>query len=157
MAEHKVKDLNRVEDHEPLSGILSGLKDSSDPYLMYQACYAFQALQYIPDDESALQSVLRHGTGVVNGLIQVSGVFKLDLGAVLEGLDKLQEALGGILEVASDVYKGVSWVVESGRGVLDCLKEGFSEGKKLPWYAAIRVAQALVQAGQLKDLNQLIY
>ncbi|OAQ28202.1 WD40 repeat-like protein [Linnemannia elongata AG-77] len=157
MAEHKVKDLNRVEDHEPLSGILSELKDSSDPYLMYQACYAFQALQYVPDDESALQSVLRHGAGVVNGLIQVSGVFKLDLGAVLEGLDKLQEALGGIIEVASDVYKGVNSVIGNGRGVVDGLKEGFYEGKKRPWYAAIRVAQALVQAGQLKDLNELIY
>ncbi|KAG9063936.1 hypothetical protein KI688_004050 [Linnemannia hyalina] len=157
MVEHKVKDLNRVEDHEPLSGILSGLEGSSDPYLMYQACYAFQALQYVPDDESALQSVLRHGTGVVNGLIQVSGVFKLDLGAVLEGLSNLQEALGGIMGVASDVYKGVNSVMESGRGVLDGLKEGFSEGKKRPWYAAIRVAQALFQAGQLKDLNQLIY
>ncbi|KAG9063961.1 hypothetical protein KI688_004075 [Linnemannia hyalina] len=157
MAEHKVKDLNRVEDREPLSGILSGLEGSSDPYLMYQACYAFQALQYIPDDESALQSVLRHGTGVVNGLIQVSGVFKLDLEAVLEGLSNLQEALGGIMGVASDVYKGVNSVMESGRGVLDGLKEGFSEGKKRPWYAAIRVAQALLQAGQLKDLNQLIY
>ncbi|KAG9063980.1 hypothetical protein KI688_004094 [Linnemannia hyalina] len=157
MAEHKVKDLNRVEDHEPLSGILSGLKGSSDPYLMYQACYAFQALQYVPDDESALQSVLRHGTGVVNGLIQVSGVFKLDLGAVLEGLSNLQEALGDIMGVTSDVYKGVNSVMESGRGVLDGLKEGFSKGKKRPWYAAIRVAQALLQAGQLKDLNQLIY
>ncbi|KAG9063966.1 hypothetical protein KI688_004080 [Linnemannia hyalina] len=157
MAEHKVKDLNRVEDHEPLSGILSGLKGSSDPYLMYQACYAFQALQYVPDDESALQSVLRHGTGVVNGLIQVSGVFKLDLGAVLEGLSNLQEALGGIMVVARDVYKGMNSVMESGRGVLDGLKEGFSEGKKRPWYAAIRVAQALLQAGQLMDLNQLIY
>ncbi|KAK3810597.1 MAG: hypothetical protein JOS17DRAFT_807433 [Linnemannia elongata] len=113
MAEHKVKDLNRVEDHEPLSRILSGLKDSSDPYLMYQACYAFQALQYVPDDESALQSVLRHGTGVVNGLIQVSGVFKLDLGAVLEGLGNLQEALGGIIAAASDVYNGVNSVMES--------------------------------------------
>ncbi|KAF9272226.1 hypothetical protein BGZ88_005061, partial [Linnemannia elongata] len=143
MAEHMVKDLNRVEDHEPLSGIFSGLKDSSDPYLMYQACYAFQALQYVPDDESALQSVLRHGAGVVNGLIQVSGVFKLNLGAVLEGLDKLQEALGGIIEVASDVYMGVNSVIESGRGVVDGLKEGFSDGKKRPWYAAIRVAQAL--------------
>ncbi|KAF9279925.1 hypothetical protein BGZ88_012473, partial [Linnemannia elongata] len=157
MAEHKVKNLNCVEDHEPLSGILSGLKGSSDPYLMYQACYAFQALQYVPDDESALQSVLRHGTGLLNSLIQVSGVFKLDLGAVLEGLDKLQEALGGIIEVASDVYKGVNSVIESGRRVVDGLKEGFSEGKKRPWYAAIRAAQALLQAGQLKDLNQLIY
>ncbi|KAK3804796.1 MAG: hypothetical protein JOS17DRAFT_826065, partial [Linnemannia elongata] len=157
MAEHKVKDLNRIEDHEPLSAILSGLKGSSDPYLMYQACYASQALQYVPNDETVLQSVLRHGTGVANGLIQVSGVFKLDLGTALQGLSNLQEALGDIITVASDVYNGVNSVIESGRGVLDGLKEGFSEGKKRPWYAAIRVAQALVQAGQLKDLNQLIY
>ncbi|KAG0051683.1 hypothetical protein BGZ89_003453, partial [Linnemannia elongata] len=40
MAEHKVKDLDRVDEHEPLSGVLSGLKASADPYLMYQACYA---------------------------------------------------------------------------------------------------------------------
>ncbi|KAG0054949.1 hypothetical protein BGZ90_005872, partial [Linnemannia elongata] len=33
MAEHRVKDLDRFEDHEPLSGVLSGLKASSDPYL----------------------------------------------------------------------------------------------------------------------------
>ncbi|KAG0269409.1 hypothetical protein BGZ95_002094, partial [Linnemannia exigua] len=33
MADHGVKDVSRVEDHEPLSGILSGLKGSSDPYL----------------------------------------------------------------------------------------------------------------------------
>ncbi|KAK3804786.1 MAG: hypothetical protein JOS17DRAFT_826011 [Linnemannia elongata] len=157
MAEHKVKDLNRIEDHEPLSAILSGLKGSSDPYLMYQACYASQALQYVPNDETVLQSVLRHGTGVANGLIQVSGVFKLDLGTALQGLSNLQEALGDIITVASDVYSGVNSVIESGRGVLDGLKEGFFEGKKRPWYAAIRVAQALVQAGQLKDLNQLIY
>ncbi|KAG0066619.1 hypothetical protein BGZ89_007076, partial [Linnemannia elongata] len=44
MADHKVRDLDRVMEHEPLSAVLSGLKDSSDPYLMYQACYAFQAL-----------------------------------------------------------------------------------------------------------------
>ncbi|KAG0054696.1 hypothetical protein BGZ89_002569, partial [Linnemannia elongata] len=33
MADHKVQDLNRVLEHEPLSAVLSGLKDSSDPYL----------------------------------------------------------------------------------------------------------------------------
>ena len=35
MAEHKVKDLDRVEEHEPLSGVLLGLKASSDPYLIF--------------------------------------------------------------------------------------------------------------------------
>ncbi|KAF9899308.1 hypothetical protein EC991_009149, partial [Linnemannia zychae] len=78
MADHKVKDLNRIVEHEPLSGVLSGLKESSDPYLMYQACYAFQALQYVPDDETALQALLRHSASVVDGLVKVSAVFKLD-------------------------------------------------------------------------------
>ncbi|OAQ35049.1 hypothetical protein K457DRAFT_1496074 [Linnemannia elongata AG-77] len=91
MAEHKVQDLDRVMEHEPLSAVLSGLSGSSDPYLMYQACYAFQALQYVPDDETALQAVLRHSTGVVDGLVKVTSVMKLDLGSVLEGLEKMQE------------------------------------------------------------------
>ncbi|KAG0203655.1 hypothetical protein BGX33_008981, partial [Mortierella sp. NVP41] len=68
MAEHKVEGLDRVLEHEPLSGVLSGLRGSSDPYLMYQACYASQALQYVPNNETALQAVLRHSTGVVDGL-----------------------------------------------------------------------------------------
>ncbi|KAG9070332.1 hypothetical protein KI688_009669 [Linnemannia hyalina] len=157
MAEHKVKDLDRLEEHEALSGVLPGLKASSDPYLMYQACYAFQALQYVPNNETPLQAVLRHSTGVVEGLVKVSAVFKLDLGAVLEGLDKLQETLGGVIEVAGSVYDGASSLMESGRGVLESMKEGLGSGQKRPWYTAIRAAYAFAQAGQLKDLNVLIY
>ncbi|KAF9109736.1 hypothetical protein BGX30_008256, partial [Mortierella sp. GBA39] len=157
MAEHKVKDLDRVEEHEPLSGVLSGLKASSDPYLMYQVCYAFQALQYVPNNESPLQAVLRHSTGVVDGLVKVTAVFKLDLGAVLEGLGKLQEALGGVVEVAGSVCDGTCSLMESGRGVFQSMKEGLVSGQRRPWYTAIRVAYALARAGQLKDLNTLIY
>ncbi|KAF9145812.1 hypothetical protein BGX30_006584 [Mortierella sp. GBA39] len=157
MAEHKVQDLDRVEEHEPLSGVLSSLRASSDPYLMYQACYAFQALQYVPNNESPLQAVLRHSTGVAGGLVKVSAVFKLDLGAVLEGLDELQEALGSVAGVAGIVYDGSCSVLESGRGVFESLKEELGSGKKRPWYTAIRAAYALAQAGQLKDLSVLIY
>ncbi|KAG9067049.1 hypothetical protein KI688_012961 [Linnemannia hyalina] len=157
MADHKVKDLDRVIEHEPLSAVLSGLRDSSDPYLMYQACYAFQALQYVPDDETVLQAVLRHSTGVVDGLIKIISVLKLDLGSVLEGLEKLQEVAVSAIGVAATVYDGVRSLRESGRGVLESLKEGFGSGQKRPWYPAIRAAYAFVQAGQLKDLKQLIY
>ncbi|KAF9544040.1 hypothetical protein EC957_012425 [Mortierella hygrophila] len=157
MAEHKVKDLDRVEEHEPLSGVLSGLKASSDPYLMYQACYAFQALQYVPNNESPLQAVLRHSTGVVDGLVKVSAVFKLDLGAVLEGLGKLQETLGSVVEVAGSVYDGACSLMESGRGVLESMKVGLESGQKRPWYTAVRAAYAFAQAGQLKDLNAFIH
>lgn len=31
LAEHGVRDLNQVEEHKPLFGVLSGLRDSSDP------------------------------------------------------------------------------------------------------------------------------
>ncbi|KAG0286965.1 hypothetical protein BGZ98_004865, partial [Dissophora globulifera] len=44
MADSKVTGLKRVELHEPLSAYLNELKSSSNPYLVYQAAYAFQAL-----------------------------------------------------------------------------------------------------------------
>ncbi|KAG0041359.1 hypothetical protein BGZ83_001897, partial [Gryganskiella cystojenkinii] len=157
MAEHEVKDLDRVQEHEPLSGVLSGLKGSSEPYLMYQACYAYQALQYVPDEETALQALLRHSAGVAEGLVKISGVFKLDLGSLLEGLESLQEALESTIATVGSVYGGVCSLMESGRGVMESLKEGFGSGQKRPWYAALRAAYTLVQAGQLKDLNQLVF
>jgi WD40 repeat protein len=157
MADHKVKNLDRVLEHEPLSGALSGLKGNSDPYLMYQACYAFQALQYIPDDETALRAVLRQSTGIVDGLAKISAVFKLDIGALLESLDSLQEELGGAIGTAFTAYKGSRSLLESGRGILESVKEGLGSGQKRSWYVAIRAANALVQAGQLSDLNKLIY
>ncbi|KAF9329737.1 hypothetical protein BGZ91_000429, partial [Linnemannia elongata] len=155
MADHKVPDFNRIMEHEPLSAILSGLKDSSDPYLMYQACYAFQALQYVPDDETVLQAVLRHSTGVVDGSVKVANV-KLDLGSVLEGLKKLQEISDSAIEIGSSVYESVGSLRESGRGVLESLREGLGSRQKSLWYPAVRAAHAFVQAGQLKDMKQLI-
>ncbi|KAG0288350.1 hypothetical protein BGZ96_007854 [Linnemannia gamsii] len=156
MADHRVQDLDRVLEHEPLSEVLSGLTGSSDPYLMYQACYAFQALQYVPNDETVLQAVLRHSRGVLGGAVKITALGKLDLESVLGGLDSLQESLGGVISVAGTVYGGVSSLMESGQGALDSLKQGFGLGKKQPWYAAIRAAYAFAQAGQLVDLNHLI-
>ncbi|KAF9127409.1 hypothetical protein BGW39_005893, partial [Mortierella sp. 14UC] len=156
MADHKVQDLDRVLEHEPLAGLLSGLKGTSDPYVLYQACYAFQALQYVPNDETPLQAVLRHSADVANGLVKVSAVFKLDLASVLEGIENLQESAGITFEVAKIVYEGTCSVMESGQGVFESLKDMYGSGKKRPWYFAVRAANALAQAGQLRDLNILI-
>ncbi|KAG0265488.1 hypothetical protein BGZ95_003318 [Linnemannia exigua] len=156
MADHEVKDLDRVVEHEPLFGVLSGLRGSSDPYMIYQACYAFQALQYVPDEETVLQAVVRHSTGVANGLVKVAALFTLNLSAVLEGLGELQEVAGGAIMTGMTVYEGYCSVKDNGQGIFDSLKDGYGSGKKRPWYAAIRAANALARAGQLKDLNQLI-
>ncbi|KAF9133229.1 hypothetical protein BGW39_010246, partial [Mortierella sp. 14UC] len=157
MADHKVEGLDRVVEHEPLSEILSVLKESSSPYVMYQACYAFQALQYISDNETPLHAIFRHSVGVADGELKVLSVLKLDFDEALEGLKMFCEVVESSIKVAGDVYEGVSSVMESGRGVFNNLKEGLGSGKKRPWYTAIRVANAFAQAGQLMDLNQLIY
>ncbi|KAG0308919.1 hypothetical protein BGZ97_013218 [Linnemannia gamsii] len=156
MAKHGVDGLDQLVLHEPLSGVLSGLKGSSDPYLMYQACYAFQALQYVPDNETPLQAILRHSVGVAKSLLNVSAVTDLDLGAALEGLLSLQDTLSTTFEAAGTLYDGTSSLIESGQGVLDGLKEKFGLGKKQIWYAALHAANTLAQAGQLRDLNYLI-
>ncbi|KAG0248201.1 hypothetical protein BGZ95_008163, partial [Linnemannia exigua] len=57
MVAGKVKDLNRDRDHQPMLQLLDGLRASDNAYLKYQAEYAYQALQYAPDDETPLQVV----------------------------------------------------------------------------------------------------
>ncbi|CAO3567077.1 unnamed protein product [Mortierella alpina] len=156
MAEHKVQDVKRVEEHEVLSGIFSSLHSSSDPFLMYQASYAFQALQYVPDDETELQAVLRHSAGVLESLIKISSVVKMDLSSVLDGLKGFQEALSSTYDTAKAGYEGFRSLMDSGRGVIDSLKEGISKGHKRPWYPALRAADGFIRQGHLADLNRLI-
>ncbi|KAF9093051.1 hypothetical protein BGX29_010129 [Mortierella sp. GBA35] len=156
MAEHNVEDLDRVEHRDPLLAILDVIRDTEDPYLLYQASYAFQALQYVPDEETALQAVLRHSTGVADGLIKATGIIKLDLGDLFDGLQKLQKTVSETYDVLKGSYEGARSLIQSGRGLFGALKEGFSKGYKRAWYPALRAADALVRAGRLLDFKRLI-
>ncbi|CAO3565205.1 unnamed protein product [Mortierella alpina] len=153
---HQVKDLSRVEEREPLAKVLAGLQGSSDPYLMYQALYAFQALQYIPDNESTLEAVLRHSLGAAESLIKVSGVIQLNFDGLFEGLKQMQETVEKTYGIAKSTYEGVSSLIDSGRGLFDSLKKGVVSGHKHPWYPAVVTATALCRAGQLKDFSTLV-
>ncbi|KAH7038667.1 WD40-repeat-containing domain protein [Linnemannia elongata] len=156
MADHKVEGLNRVLQEEPLSAVLSKLKTTSDPYLIYQACYAFQALLYVPSNETPLQSVLRHTVAVATGLLKISAVMTLDILAVLEGLGILQETALKSVVIIGSMKETISSARKAGRGLLDSLKEGFGSGKREAWYPAIKAAYAFAGAGQLEDLRLLI-
>ncbi|KAI1314973.1 hypothetical protein EDD11_001457 [Mortierella claussenii] len=156
MADDKVEGLNRTLEREPLFAILSGMKDHSDPYLMYQASYAFQALQYVRDGETPLKAVLRYSIGAAESLINITSVIQLDFGGFLEGLKSMQEALEKTYGIAKSGYEGARSLIDSGRGLFDSLKDGFSSGHKHPWYPALRVADNFVRRGQLADLNQWI-
>ncbi|CAO3565254.1 unnamed protein product [Mortierella alpina] len=153
---HQVKDLSRVEEREPLAKVLAGLQASSDPYLMYLALYAFQALQYVPDDESTLQAIMRHSLGAAESLIKVSGVIQLNFDGLFEGLKQMQKTFEETYGIAKSTYEGVSSLIDSGRGLFDSLRTGLVSGHKHPWYPAVLTATALCRAGQLKDFSTLV-
>lgn len=156
MAECKVEDVDRVSQREPLLDVLKVVQESNDPYLLYQASYAFQALLYVPDEESALRTVLRHTGAVAEGLVKVSGVVKLDMGNLFDGLKQLQKTLSETHDAVKSGFEGVRTLVQSGRGLFDSLKQGLGSGFRRPWYPALRAADDLVRDGRLHDLKTLV-
>ncbi|KAK3809361.1 MAG: hypothetical protein J3Q66DRAFT_405374 [Benniella sp.] len=160
MADTKVTNLDRQKLHEPLSTYLKELKESEDPYLVYQAAYAFQALLCVPDDETVWQAAMRRTGKVIQGVSGVvSAVKGLDLNKFIEGLGDIQKGLGGVskaAEIAKNAYDGVTTLVQSGQGFLESLKEGLSFDRKRDWYSALRGADALIRNGEMATFKKLV-
>jgi hypothetical protein len=160
MADANVKGLNRVSLHEPLSSYLDGLKGSTDAFLIYQAAYAYQALQYIPDNESLWQATLRRTVKVAQGVSGlVSAVRGLDLNSFIKGLGNIHQGLAGASKVFGSVkaaYEEATSLATSGKGFLEALKEGLSFDRKCAWYTALRGADTLIRDGQLVELRELV-
>ncbi|KAF9362570.1 hypothetical protein BGX34_005917 [Mortierella sp. NVP85] len=159
MADTNVRGLNRERMHEPLSSYLNGLKGSSDPYLVYQAAYAYQALLYVPDDETLWQAALRRTGKVFKGLLGlVSAAKGLDLEKFLNGLVSIQQGAAGASRVVGIVNKAFSVVslAESGQGFFNYLKDGLSFSRKCAWYPALRGADTLIRDGLFVDFKKLV-
>ena len=160
MADANVKDLDRKKLHEPLSLYLDGLKRSNDSYLVYQAAYAYQALQYVPDNETLWQATLRRTGKVAKGVSGlVSAVKGLDLDGFVDGLKDIQQGLAGASEVIQTVksaFDGVASLADGGQGFMECLKEGLSFNRKCAWYPALRGADTLIRDGQLASFRTLV-
>ncbi|KAG0214595.1 hypothetical protein BGX31_001056 [Mortierella sp. GBA43] len=160
MADVEVKGLDREKMHEPLLSYLDGLKGSSDPYLVYQAAYAYQALLCVPDNESLWQATLRRTGKVVKGVSGlVSAVKAFDVSGFIDGLGEIQRGLAGaaeVIRIVKDAYEGVSSLAQGGQGFLECLKEGLSFNRKCAWYPALRGADTMIQEGQLAEFRKLI-
>ncbi|KAG0207777.1 hypothetical protein BGX31_002508, partial [Mortierella sp. GBA43] len=160
MADTNVRGLDRERLHEPLSLYLDKLKESSDPYLLYQAAYAFQALLCVPDNESLWQATFRRTGKVFQGVAGlVSAVKSLDLNGFINGLKNIHEGLSGPftgVQLAATAYSGVASLASGGQKFLDCLKEGFSFSRKCVWYPALRGAGILIRDGQFAKLQKLV-
>ena len=85
MVDSEVKCLNRVNLHGPLLSYLDGLKANRDPYMVFQAAYAYQALLFVPDNESPWQVTLRRSGKVLKGVSGlVSAVKGLNINEFVE-------------------------------------------------------------------------
>ncbi|KAG0008071.1 hypothetical protein BGZ80_003887, partial [Entomortierella chlamydospora] len=160
MVDSQVEGIECEQLHEPLSQYLKNLQQSSDPRLVYQAAYAYQALRHIPDDETILQTMLRRTGKIVKGISGVvSAVKAIDLDKFIDGLQHIQEGLKGAGEVISmvgDAYENVKTLAESGQDLLESLKEGLSFTRKSAWYPALRGLDALLQEGRVIEFERLI-
>ncbi|GJJ69070.1 hypothetical protein EMPS_01416 [Entomortierella parvispora] len=131
----EVKDLHREQEHKPLLEALSKLRKHEDPLVRYQVEYAYRALQLVPDDETVGQGLARNALSFAGGLMTIASVIQLDFGGVPDGLPVL---------------------IESGRGLADCMKKYFGPGDKNSWFRTICRATAMVNEGRLVDFNHLI-
>ncbi|KAG0271483.1 hypothetical protein BGZ95_000701 [Linnemannia exigua] len=157
MMDGNVKGLNRTEDHTPLLVILAEMKHSSDPYLKFQATYAWQALQFVGNDESPLQAALRFGGGVAMTTLSVASVFKFDVDHLLNGLHELGLAAGQAYDVAKSGVEGAKAFRDGGEGVIDSMLKGFRSGHKRAWYPALQGARVCIREGRLAKLQRVVY
>jgi len=160
MADTQVTDLDREKLHEPLSTYLNELRKNSDPFLVYQAAYAYQALLCVPDDETTWQSAMRRTGKVVQGVSGlVTAVKSFDLSKFIEGLENIQKGMSGasrVVGAAILAYDKVTSLVMGGEGLMDSLKEGSGFERKRDWYSALRGADVLIRDGELVKFKRLI-
>ncbi|KAF9536138.1 hypothetical protein EC957_012423, partial [Mortierella hygrophila] len=130
MVTGKVKDLNRERDHQPMLQLLDGLKNSDNVVQRYEATYAYQALQYAPDDETPLQVLWRYAKVGAAGASAVSGVFKLDPEGLLKGIESLQEIGAGVvgavstgIEVVEALRVGADGAIRASENKFDIMRK----------------------------------
>ena len=160
MADTNVSGLDRENLHEPLMSYLDSMKESSDPYLVYQAAYAYQALLCVPDDETLWQAAFRRTDKVIRGVVGlVKAVKGLDLNGFIDGLKDIQNGLAGLsntIHSAKKTYDNVNSLIGASQSFVKGLKEGFSFKHKCAWYTALRGADTLIQNGEFITFKKLV-
>ncbi|KAG0003661.1 hypothetical protein BGZ80_005753 [Entomortierella chlamydospora] len=156
MADCKIEGLDRVNFHGCLSSYVDGLQDSTDPHMVYQAAYAFQALLCVPDNEKPWQATMRRTGKVMHGVFGlVTAVKGLDLNGFIEGLRYIQDGLDGASQ-AFDAYKDFKELAKSGQTLLESLKEGLNFDRKRSWYTALHGIDRVLQDGQLTKFRIIV-
>ncbi|KAG0292993.1 hypothetical protein BGZ96_003449 [Linnemannia gamsii] len=163
MVTGRVKDLSRERDHQPMLQLLSSLKESDNTFLKYQAAYAYQALQYAPDDETPLQGLWRYTQVAAAGASGIASVFKLDPLGFLKGMEHLHQIGGGVADAIKARIEGVKAGIDGVKapredsGSLASAAEKRSDNvRKRSWYLALQGTALFIRQGRLCDFNLVV-
>lgn len=162
MADTKMTDLDHRKLQEPLASYIDGLKKSSDPFLVFQAAYASQALLCVPDVETPWQAAMRRTgklTQRVSGLVSMAK--GLDFAKFMQGLETSQETASKMSKanvdyVLTTTYYGVTSPSGEGQDITESLKEAVSFEHKRDWYSALRGSDILIRDGELATFRKLV-
>ncbi|KAF9947063.1 Transducin (beta)-like 1 X-linked receptor 1 [Modicella reniformis] len=159
MADYRIKGVNRERLHQSLSAYLDGLKRTSDAFMVYQAAYAYQALEYISYNEQLWQTPLqRIGNQTQNEARTMKGADSVNFDEFLVRLNDIQQELDGVIpsHSTSSTNRGVKSMNECGQDFLDCLNESLCFESKQAWYPALRMADVLFREGRFADFRRLV-
>ncbi|KAK3844628.1 MAG: hypothetical protein J3R72DRAFT_437604 [Linnemannia gamsii] len=156
MVEGRVREMSRVNEHQPFSKLLEELSAHPEMCLRHQATYALQGLLHISNDESRRDLVLRHAGSITMGLLGVASLCKLNITDAKDGAEQLCKVGAEIQDVISRMAGGVLALNHSGEDMVKSIKSGILTGGHRVWYTALREAREHIQKGRLADFNRLV-
>ncbi|KAG0222018.1 hypothetical protein BGX31_009409 [Mortierella sp. GBA43] len=145
IARTSIEDLDHEELLRSISVYLDGLKATSDPRLVYQAAYTYQALQHTPYDHSIWRAVLQR---VEKPIELMDNARSIDAKEILQ---QLQDIHG---ELECESKEGAQ--DGSGMSLLDYLKDGLSFECRRSWYPALRMVKVLLWGGQFTEFKKFV-
>lgn len=153
IADTKLTDSDRERLHESLSLYIDQLKESPDPYLVYQAATNLQALLCVSENEKAWQAATQH-TQKGSGAIKATRT--LDLSKFMGRIECIQKEMMSLSNTDLASYDGVVNLAEIGQESPESLRNSPSFERKCGWYSALRGADVFIQNGDLGSFKKLV-
>ncbi|KAF9934216.1 hypothetical protein FBU30_002909 [Linnemannia zychae] len=148
-----------LEDSD-LVKITNFLKTRDDIYFKYQASYALQALQNLPDNETILETVMRYLDGSAQFASIFAKIFKADPKGAVEDAGSFFQFCKDTLETITEAHKTVKHGHEMFREGLNtansALEQTSETFKGRSWYIGLQFTDVLIRHGQLSAFNRFV-
>ncbi len=166
MVQAGVTGISRTKLQQPLYKLLRDektLNPKNNIALSWQMHYACEALAYIPNDESTMDSVLRCLFAVGKGVGSLAKAIKgVDTDSLMQSFGNLHEAFTAAQEFVSSAAKfnelkeAIQNVLEVGDSFEEAGADIQNRQRRTGWYVALQCMEPLIQANQLEKFEKLV-